>query len=55
MGGRTKTKRALPDEGKEETTPAEQIKLIQEITDLIEQGFQFVCESDGFKFFKKPK
>ena len=31
------------------------VKTPKEIADLIEQGFQFVCESDGLKFFRKPK
>jgi integrase len=31
------------------------VKTSIEIQDLIEQGFQFVCESEGFKFFRKPK
>jgi hypothetical protein len=26
-----------------------------EISTLIEAGFEYVCESDGLKFFRKPK
>ena len=26
-----------------------------EMKALIESGFQYVCENDGFKFFRKPK
>ena len=45
----------LPQVEKEDQFICKVAKTSIEIQDLIEQGFQFVCESDGFKFFRKPK
>jgi hypothetical protein len=30
-------------------------KTDKEISVLIESGFEFICEKDDFKFFRKPK
>ena len=30
-------------------------KTEQEIGALIESGFEYICENDGLKFFRKPK
>ena len=30
-------------------------KTDKEISVLIEAGFEFICEKDDFKFFRKPK
>ncbi|MBS7608519.1 site-specific integrase, partial [Candidatus Bathyarchaeota archaeon] len=30
-------------------------KTPKEIAELIEAGFSYVCEKDGYLFFKKPK
>ena len=27
----------------------------EEISELIEAGFEYICESNGLKFFRKPK
>jgi len=27
----------------------------EEISELIEAGFEYVCENNGFRFFRKPK
>jgi hypothetical protein len=35
--------------------PFEQSKKPEEIAKLIEAGFEYVCEQDGLKFFRKRK
>jgi hypothetical protein len=27
----------------------------EEISELIEAGFEYICENNGLKFFRKPK
>ena len=43
------------DDLKPENFICETASSVKEAKNLVEQGFQYVCEIDGEKLFKKPK